>query len=162
MWLENILAHAHLGRGCTQIKYSSQRMAQQIVNQIERHKFCLNDWFTKSSRTEIQTCKVQERTFGRPCIAEKRKTQTTLLSKNPKLTNRLSIRLCFSHSTCYLATQISPYERRSNGWSQQLAQIFHRSSAFWRPSYSQRKVIFSTLLERARKIFFDSFSRHHS
>ena len=103
MWLENILAHAHLGRGCTQIKYSSQRMAQQIVNQIERHKFCLNDWFTKSSRTEIQTCKVQERTFGRPCIAEKRKTQTTLLSKNPKLTNRLSIRLCFSHSTCYIS-----------------------------------------------------------
>ena len=28
VWLENILAHAHLGRGSTQIEYSSQKMAQ--------------------------------------------------------------------------------------------------------------------------------------
>ena len=30
MWLENILAHAHLWRGSTQIEYSSQKMAQQV------------------------------------------------------------------------------------------------------------------------------------
>ena len=30
MWLENILAHAHLWRGSTQIEYSSQRMTQQV------------------------------------------------------------------------------------------------------------------------------------
>ena len=128
----------------------------KIVNQIERRKFCLNDFLTKSNRNKIQTYKVEERTFGRPCILEKCKTQPTLLSKTPKLTNRLSIRLCFSHGTSYLARQIWPkfYEPTSDGWSQQLAQIFHRSSAFWRPSYSYRKVIFSTLLERARKIFF--------
>ena len=80
----------------------------KIVNYIERHKFCLNDLLTKSNRTEIQTFKVEERTFGTPCIVEKCKTQTTLLSKTPKLTNRLSIRLCFSHGTGYLATQITP------------------------------------------------------
>ena len=28
MWLKNILAHAHLWRGSTQIEYSSQKMAQ--------------------------------------------------------------------------------------------------------------------------------------
>ena len=30
MWLENILEHAHLWRGSTQIEYSSQKMAQQV------------------------------------------------------------------------------------------------------------------------------------
>ena len=30
IWLENILAHAHLWRGSTQIEYSSQKMAQQV------------------------------------------------------------------------------------------------------------------------------------
>ena len=30
MWLEHILAHAHLWRGSTQIEYSSQKMAQQV------------------------------------------------------------------------------------------------------------------------------------
>ena len=80
----------------------------KTVNKIERHKLCLNDLLTKSNRTEIQTYKVEERTFGTPCIVQKRKTQTTLLSKTPKMTNRLSIRLYFSHGTCYLATQIWP------------------------------------------------------
>ena len=40
----------------------------KIVNQIERHNFCLNDLLTKSNRTEIQTYKVEERTFGTPCF----------------------------------------------------------------------------------------------
>ena len=39
----------------------------KIVNKIERHNFRLNDLLTKSSRTEIQTFKVEERTFGTPC-----------------------------------------------------------------------------------------------
>ena len=30
VWLENILAHAHLWCGSTQIEYSSQRMTQQV------------------------------------------------------------------------------------------------------------------------------------
>ena len=40
----------------------------KIVNYIERHNFSLNDLLTKSSLTEIQTYKVEERTFGTPCI----------------------------------------------------------------------------------------------
>ena len=39
-----------------------------LVNKIERHNFCLNDLLTKSNRTEIRTYKVEERTFGAPCI----------------------------------------------------------------------------------------------
>ena len=30
MWFENILAHAHLWRGSTQIEYSIQQMAQKV------------------------------------------------------------------------------------------------------------------------------------
>ena len=40
----------------------------KLVNYIERHNFCLNDLLTKSNRTEIQTYKVEERTFGTPYI----------------------------------------------------------------------------------------------
>ena len=42
----------------------------KIVNLIERHNFCFNDLLTKSNRTEIQTNKVEERTFGTPCIVD--------------------------------------------------------------------------------------------
>ena len=38
--------------------------SMKIVNYIERHNFCGNDFLTKSNRTEIQTYKVEERTFG--------------------------------------------------------------------------------------------------
>ena len=48
----------------------------KIVNKTERHKFCLNDLLTKSNRTEIQTYKVGERTFGTPCIVEKNPDNT--------------------------------------------------------------------------------------
>ena len=40
----------------------------KIGNYNERHNFCWNDLLTKSNRTEIQTSKVEERTFGTPCI----------------------------------------------------------------------------------------------
>ena len=43
--------------------------SMKIVNYIERHKFWPNDLLTKSNRTEIQTYKVEERTFGTPCIS---------------------------------------------------------------------------------------------
>ena len=33
-----------------------------------KDKFCFSDLLTKSYRTEIQTYKVEERTFGTPCI----------------------------------------------------------------------------------------------
>ena len=42
----------------------------KIVNQIKRHNVCLNDLLTKFNRTEIQTYKVEERTFGTPCILD--------------------------------------------------------------------------------------------
>ena len=44
--------------------------SMKIVNKIERHNFCLNDLLTKSNLqyTEIQTYKVEERTFGTTCI----------------------------------------------------------------------------------------------
>ena len=42
----------------------------KIMNYIEKHDFCLNDLLTKSSRTEIQTYKVEERTFGTPCSSQ--------------------------------------------------------------------------------------------
>ena len=45
--------------------------SMKIVNYIERHNFCLNDLLTKSSRTEVQTYEVEERTFGTPCILGK-------------------------------------------------------------------------------------------
>ena len=69
MWLENIFAHTHRWRGSTQIEYSSQKMAQQVWKWWIRlkDKFCFNDLLTKSNRTEIQTYKVEERTFGTLC-----------------------------------------------------------------------------------------------
>ena len=39
----------------------------KIVNWIARHNFCLNDLLTKSSRRELQSYKVEERSFGTPC-----------------------------------------------------------------------------------------------
>ena len=42
--------------------------SMKIHNKIERHNFCLNDLLTKSSRSEIQISKLEERTFGTPCI----------------------------------------------------------------------------------------------
>ena len=41
--------------------------SDKLVNYIERHNFYLNDLLTKSNRTEIQTYKVEERSFGTPC-----------------------------------------------------------------------------------------------
>ena len=31
MWLENTLAHEHLWRGITQIEYSNQKIARQVL-----------------------------------------------------------------------------------------------------------------------------------
>ena len=44
--------------------------SMKTVIYIERHNFCLNDLrtITKSNRTKIQTYKVEEQTFGTPCI----------------------------------------------------------------------------------------------
>ena len=39
----------------------------KIVNYIERHNFCFNDLLNKFYRTEIQTYKVEEGTFGISC-----------------------------------------------------------------------------------------------
>ena len=67
MWLENILAYAHLWRGSTQIEYSSQKMDKYENGEYRlKDKFCFNDLLTKSNLTEIQTYKAGERTFGTP------------------------------------------------------------------------------------------------
>ena len=68
-----ILTHVHLWYGSTQIEYSRQKngtTSMKTVIYIERHNFCLNDLrtITKSNRTKIQTYKVEEQTFGTPCI----------------------------------------------------------------------------------------------
>ena len=46
-----------------------KKLAQQVWKWWIRlkDKFCFNDLLTKSNRTEIQTFKVEKRTFGTPC-----------------------------------------------------------------------------------------------
>ena len=39
-----------------------------ILNYFERRDCCLSDLLTKSNRTTLQSYKVEERTFGTPCI----------------------------------------------------------------------------------------------
>ena len=65
MQLENILAH-----GTNRIFESKDGTTTiKIVNQIERHNFyCSNDLLNKFNRTEIKAYKVEERTFGTPCM----------------------------------------------------------------------------------------------
>ena len=62
-------ARAPLARMYTNRTFESKdgTTGMKIVNQIERHKFYLNELLNKSSRTEIQSNKVEERTFGTPC-----------------------------------------------------------------------------------------------
>ena len=66
-------ARAPLARKYTNRIFESKdgTTSTKIVNQIERHTFRLNDLLTKSNRTEIQTYKVEERTFGTPCTCIK-------------------------------------------------------------------------------------------
>ena len=40
----------------------------ELLKNIERHNFCLNYLPIKTIRTALQTYKVEERTFGTPCI----------------------------------------------------------------------------------------------
>ena len=63
-------ARAPLARKYTNRIFESKdgRTSMKIVNYIEGHNFCWNDLLTKSNRSEIQTYKVEERTFGTPCI----------------------------------------------------------------------------------------------
>ena len=63
-------ARAPLARKYTNRIFESKdgTTSMKIVNYIERHNFCWNDLLTKSNRTEIQTYKVEERTFGTSSI----------------------------------------------------------------------------------------------
>ena len=63
-------ARAPLVRNYTNRIFESKdgTKSMKIVNYIERHNFFWNDLLTKSNRTEIQPYKVEERTFGTPCI----------------------------------------------------------------------------------------------
>ena len=70
MWRENVLAHAHLQCGSTQIsniRVTRWHNKYKILNCIERHNFCLSDFLTNSSPTTLQFNKVEERTFWTPC-----------------------------------------------------------------------------------------------
>ena len=70
MWRENVLAHAHLQSGSTQIsniRDTRWHNKYKILNYIERHNFCLSDLLTNSNLTTLQSYKVEERTFGTPC-----------------------------------------------------------------------------------------------
>ena len=82
MWLEYILAHSPLARRYTDRIFESKNgtTSMKIVNYIERHNFCGNDLLNKFNRTEIQTYKVEEQTFGTPCRRRfvKKKIQTRL------------------------------------------------------------------------------------
>ena len=59
-------ARAPLARKYTNRIFEDGPTSMKIVNYIERHNFCWNDLLTKSNRSEIQTYKVEERTFGTP------------------------------------------------------------------------------------------------
>ena len=61
---------AHPWREITQTKFRVKRWHKkyEILNQIESHNFYLNYMLIKSDRTALQTYKVDERTFGTPCI----------------------------------------------------------------------------------------------
>ena len=63
-------ARAPLARKNTNRIFESKdgTTSMKIVNYIERHNFCSNDFLTKSNRTAIQIYEVEERTFGTPCI----------------------------------------------------------------------------------------------
>ena len=54
-------ARAPLARKYTNRIFESRdgTISMEFVNQIERHNFCLNEWLTKSNRTEIRTYKVE-------------------------------------------------------------------------------------------------------
>ena len=52
----------------SQIEVQRWQNKFKILNYIKRHNFFLNDLLTKSNRTELQTYRVEERTFGTPCI----------------------------------------------------------------------------------------------
>ena len=64
-------ARAPLARKYTNRIFESKdgTTTMKIVNYVARHNFCWNDLLTKSNRSEIQTYKVEERTFGTPVYA---------------------------------------------------------------------------------------------
>ena len=69
-------ARAPLAREYTNRIFESKdgTTSMKIVNYIERHNFCWNDFLTKFNRTETKTYKVEERTFGTPCICSELET----------------------------------------------------------------------------------------
>ena len=96
----------------------------KIVNYIERHNFCWNDLLTKSNRTEIQTYKVEERTFGTPCITKI--SLTSLTEDSPSLmlskffVNRHTISLLFTNlieSTNHIPIFIAQIQAYKKGFT---------------------------------------------
>ena len=52
----------------SKIKVKRWHDKYKILNYVKRHKFFLNFLLTKSNRTELQTYRVEEQTFGTSCI----------------------------------------------------------------------------------------------
>ena len=52
----------------SQIEVKRWHNKYKILNYIKRQNFFLNYLLTKSNRTELQTYRVEERTFGKPRI----------------------------------------------------------------------------------------------
>ena len=48
----------------SKIKVKRWHNKYKILNYVKRHKFLLNYLLTKSNRTELQTYRVEEQTFG--------------------------------------------------------------------------------------------------
>ena len=73
-------ARAPLARKYTKriVESKDGTTSMKVVNYIERHNFCWNDLLTKSNRAEIQTYKVEERTFGTPCRFAKQQLYTCI------------------------------------------------------------------------------------
>ena len=52
----------------SKIKVKRWHDKYKILNYVKRHNFFLNYLLTKSNRTELQTYRVEEQTFGTSCI----------------------------------------------------------------------------------------------
>ena len=79
----------------------------KILNYIERHNFCLNDLLTKSNCTASQTYRVEERTFGTPCILCLCSRTTIFFALNSSERRRLTLTPAL-HGTKPLLSTLCP------------------------------------------------------
>ena len=112
-----IRARAPLAREYTNRIFESKdgTTSMKIVNYIERHNFCWNDLLTKSNRTEIQTYKVEERTFGTPCMHH---TPGKKRVKDKKTEKKIRLRkICFKKIRTWTLPQLELKVNTSIHWT---------------------------------------------